>query len=154
MGQIPNWHFKFRLCKGSRRFWRAVFWNENLSIFSRAVALLFNWKYFWGWNLVRTTCRQRADDVRMTCGWCVDDMWMTQEISLVDDICHLHVCPHVIRTSSAWDGNSSAWSLLASLLVKSYQTSKKNTAWNPQKENEVENDCVNHYYYFCRLARK
>ena len=35
-------------------------------------------------------------------------------------------------------------------LMKSYQTSKKNTAWNPQKENEVKNDCVNHYFYFCR----
>ena len=37
-------------------------------IFSRAVALLFNWKYFWGWNLVQITCR-----------WCADDVQMTQE---------------------------------------------------------------------------
>ena len=52
-------------------------------IFSRAVALLFNWKYFWGWNLMQTTC-----------GWHKSEI--LGEISLADDICH----PHVICTSS------------------------------------------------------
>ena len=33
--------------------------------FSRAVVLLFNWKYFWGWNLVWTMCRRHADDTRV-----------------------------------------------------------------------------------------
>ena len=36
--------------------------NIRSLIFSRAVALLFNWKYFWGWNLVWMTCRWCADD--------------------------------------------------------------------------------------------
>ena len=35
---------------------------------SRAVALLFNWKYFWGWNLVRTTYGPCADDTRVRFG--------------------------------------------------------------------------------------
>ena len=38
-------------------------------LFSRAVALLFNWKYFWGWNLVQTMCGQCV----VKCRWCLDD---------------------------------------------------------------------------------
>ena len=60
-------------------------------IFSRAV-LLFNWKYFGGWNLT-------ADDVRTMCGRHVDDtrVRLHWRFQLADDIC----CPHVTRTSSA-----------------------------------------------------
>ena len=35
-------------------------------IFGRAVAMLFNWKYFSGW---RCRCRWCADDVRLTWEW-------------------------------------------------------------------------------------
>ena len=52
-------------------------------IFSRAVALLFNWKYFWGWNLVQTTCGRHENET-------------SGEISLEDNIC----CPHVVCTTA------------------------------------------------------
>ena len=42
-------------------------------IFSRAVALVFNWKYFGDWSLVRTMRIRHADDLRMTCRWPADD---------------------------------------------------------------------------------
>ena len=78
-----------------------------LWIFLAERALLFNWKYFWGWNLVWTTCRWHADDVWMTCGW--HDSETSGEISLEDDICCLHIiCTsygwhrHVIRMSCRW----------------------------------------------------
>ena len=32
-------------------------------LFSRAVALVFNWKYFGDWSLMRTMCRWPVDDV-------------------------------------------------------------------------------------------
>ena len=63
-----------------RKVQRSQIFKQNLNIsicssfywiFSRAVALLFNWKYFWGWNLVQTTW-----------GQCVDDVWMTREWSM------------------------------------------------------------------------
>ena len=46
---------------------------------------------FWG---VEISCRQRADDVRTTCRQ--HESEISGEISLADDICHLHI----IRTSS------------------------------------------------------
>ena len=80
--------------------------------FVTLTALLFNWKYFWGWNLVRTTCGQHKSEI-------------SGEISLADAICYLHVIHmssthrlHIIHMlsrccleacmSSAQDGNSSA----------------------------------------------
>ena len=53
----------------------------HLWLFSRAVALLFNWKYFGG---------------EISCGRCADDTQMTQEQDfgrdfIGDDVCRLHV---------------------------------------------------------------
>ena len=38
---------------------------KMFGFFCRAVALLFNWKYFWGLNLLRMMCGQCADDMRV-----------------------------------------------------------------------------------------
>ena len=53
-----------------------------------------------------TTCRQRADDVRMTCRWHADDVWMTWEWYFGWDFTggwHMSSAhrPHVIQTL-AW----------------------------------------------------
>ena len=56
--------------------------NLLVFIFSSAVALLFNWKYFLG-------LKSHADDMRMMCRW--HESEILGEISLKDDICHLHV---------------------------------------------------------------
>ena len=42
--------------------------TPELFFISKAIALLFNWKYVWGRNLVWMTCRRCTDDVQMMCG--------------------------------------------------------------------------------------
>ena len=42
-------------------------------IFLAELFLLFDWKYFGVEISRRTTCRRRADDLRMTCRWPADD---------------------------------------------------------------------------------
>ena len=69
-------------------------------IFSRA--LLFNWKYFLGWNLVRMTCRRPVDDMRMTREWDFRrDFTGRQHMSSARHphiICMSSACrPHIVR---------------------------------------------------------
>ena len=108
--------------KGLKSFiWANRFKNAiKIALFSRATTLLFNWKYFWGWNLVWMTCRWHTDDMWMMCGWHVDDMRVRfrvrfhQQMTYVirmSSTCHLHTClscpiscsttPGVIHTLSA-----------------------------------------------------
>ena len=69
--------------------------DGNCLIFSRAVALLFNWKYFW----VEISCGRRADDVRTTREWDFTGGWH------MSSTCHLHIVwkhacrPHGMATA-------------------------------------------------------
>ena len=72
-----------------------IAWHMGTSHFHRhflfiswAVALLFNWKYFGGWNL-------SANNVWTMCGWHADDMWVRFGARF-----HWQMM-YVIRTSSA-----------------------------------------------------
>ena len=51
----------------------------NLFEFLAELSLLFDSKYFWSWNLMRTTCRRHADNMQMMCRWHANDVWMTRE---------------------------------------------------------------------------
>ena len=86
-GERGKHMFKIILCKSATVLCLPMF------IFSRAVALIFNWKYFGDWSLVWTTCGWHADDLQMTCRWPTDDTrvrfrmrfhwWMTYVIQNV-----------------------------------------------------------------------
>ena len=56
----------------------------------------FNWKYFWGWNLMRTMCRWHMDNMRVRFGarFHLRMMYVVHTLST-------H-CPHVICTTCRW----------------------------------------------------
>ena len=90
-----------------------------ISIFSRAVALVFNWKYFGDWSLVRMMCRRHVDDMRVRFQvkfhWWMTYVIQTSSAHLPELLnfmqyytwCHRHIIcrhichPHIICMSSA-----------------------------------------------------
>ena len=83
-------------------------YNNWLFVFSRAVALLFNWKYFWGWNLVWTMCGWRVNDTRARFG--ARFQLQMKYVIHTSSACHPHIIcmlftPHVddiVRARCRW----------------------------------------------------